>query len=223
MREMRSSLIFAVLSLCGLAFAGRRPDDAPEGWATCVAKGDPHYITYDGLEYEFAGHCSYVLTTDCTPHSVERRFSVEASNMVLGKSSRVVMVTVIVHQYVIELLANKVIKIDNVEVVDPYFPYHVNQGNQVVIYEDGEYLRVESENGIHVLWDGNFHVEIDVDPEPVEHGVLQLCGMCGNINGIARPYDDLVLFDGLPVRSDSETDIKEFAESWVVANSCVTI
>jgi len=223
MLEMRSFVVFAIICLSGLAVAVRRPDAPPEGWATCVAKGDPHYITYDGLEYEFSGHCSYVLTTDCTPHSVESRFTVEASNMVLGQTSRVVMVTLVVHKYVIALMANKVIKIDNVEVIDPYFPYHVNQGNQVVIYEDGDYLRVEAENGIHVLWDGNFHVEVDVDPEPVEHGVLNLCGMCGNINGIARPYDDLVMYDGLPVQTDDKSSISLFAESWVVANSCVTI
>jgi len=220
---MRSFLVLSLFSLIGLTIAARRPDAPPEGWATCVAKGDPHYITYDGLEYEFSGHCSYILTTDCTPHSVESRFSVEASNMVLGQTSRVVMVTIIVHQYVIDLLANKQFRIDNVEVIDPYFPYHVNQGNQVVIYEDGEYIRVESENGVHVLWDGHFHVEVDVDPEPIEHGMLQLCGMCGNVNGIARPYDDLVMFDGLPVTSDSKEQINMFAESWVVANSCVTI
>jgi hypothetical protein len=41
--------------------------------ATCKARGDPHYTTFDGTRFDFMGKCEYVLAKDVVNNTFEIR------------------------------------------------------------------------------------------------------------------------------------------------------
>ena len=74
--------------------------------ATCKARGDPHYSTFDGTHYDFMGRCEYVLAKDSVNNTFEiRQVNEPCGN---GEPSCTKSLTVILPNVTIQLLRGSV-------------------------------------------------------------------------------------------------------------------
>lgn len=53
----------------------------------CIAKGDPHYTTFDGRNFDVYGNCTYLLTSHCPTWGDLDDFSVEVQNQMRASTN----------------------------------------------------------------------------------------------------------------------------------------
>ncbi|CAH1253806.1 ZAN [Branchiostoma lanceolatum] len=147
---------------------------------TCVAWGDPHYITFDNRRHDFQGTCKYTLVRHAD-------FRVAVRNVHRGWNRRVAYcdhVEVIVHGYKIEILSGSEVLVNGYR---RSLPACLNQ--KVAISISGLNVLVQTSHCFSLTF-GSRRVEIRV-PDSYKG---QLSGMCGNYNG--QPNDDNLMPDG---------------------------
>ncbi|XP_033106905.1 IgGFc-binding protein-like [Anneissia japonica] len=75
---------------CPFGFTGKYCDIVE---SVCIAYGDPHYTTFDGLSYDYMGNCEYTLVKTCIPYMPINQSSVNfeilQENMNLDTNPRV--------------------------------------------------------------------------------------------------------------------------------------
>ena len=182
--------------------------------ATCVAYGDPHYVTFDGTRYSFEGACEYVLAK----HSdgAESKFSVRVENVPCGSTGTTCAKAVNVR--VTEGLVDKTFKIvrgAGVNVCDrdgncarAQLPLDVGDGT-VRVYRAGEFIMLVTKFGMRVAVDQGTRVALTVGPA-MKH---LLTGLCGLYNG--QSDDDLTTEAGA-----LESDPYVFASSFRYDTTC---
>ncbi|KAM9114696.1 IgGFc-binding protein [Pangshura tecta] len=177
----------------------------PVGSATCSAAGDPHYLSFDGVTYDFQGTCTYILAKSCTNTGNLTSFAVKVENVPWGngKVSVTKLVSVEVYGLTLTLLQNKkgLVMVDG---VSHNLPVVVADG-QLQAYQHGGNVLVQTDFGLTVSYDLVYHARVTV-PGNYQG---QTCGLCGNYNG--RRDDDFLLPDGR-----AAPNVGAFGSAWKV-------
>ncbi|XP_053307384.1 IgGFc-binding protein-like [Spea bombifrons] len=174
-------------------------------YGTCSASGDPHYITYDGLHYNFQGTCEYLLSGLCNKKSGLADFQVTVRNE--NRGSRLVSYTAAVNFTIYDTEIQIRREFPNQVLVNGILsniPLTLNSG-RMSVFQSGRHCVIQTQRGIRVTFDWDARVAVMV---PSTYS-KQVCGLCGTFNN--NPDDDLIDRDGNPTN-----DTFSFAKSWKV-------
>ncbi|KAG8199486.1 hypothetical protein JTE90_009334 [Oedothorax gibbosus] len=174
--------------------------------ARCSSTGDPHYTTFDGLNYEFLGSCLYYLvfndnftivqeTGPCSSASAEpsaeAMYCTQAIRVEIGENT---------------LLLQKGIK---VTLNDKLKDLPLTESGFSASMVTDSFVKVRLDNGISLLWDGHNRIYIDAPPTLLG----QTAGLCGTFNH--NQNDDF-----LTPERDVEADVDAFAARWQASDAC---
>ncbi|CAJ1061665.1 LOW QUALITY PROTEIN: IgGFc-binding protein [Xyrichtys novacula] len=175
----------------------------------CIAKGDPHFTTFDGRNFNVYGNCTYLLTSHCPSWGDLEDFRIEVQNQKREHSNVFFRrVTMVVSGYAIELSANWGNRI-MVNGLLLHLPSMLSRG-KVKLYMTGLFTHIETDFGIVVTYSADV---LTVQMPRIFSG--NLCGLCGNFN--ADPDDDVI--------PDDDSDMSRAVRHWKIESEhrCVDV
>ncbi|KAM9782502.1 IgGFc-binding protein [Neosynchiropus ocellatus] len=170
----------------------------------CVAKGDPHYTTFDGRRFDVHGNCTYLFASYCPTWGALEDFSVEVQNQMDASnvSFRRVKMTAVGYSVELSYKWRDKVKVNGLLL---NLPLVLNRG-KIKAYPSGLTTTLETDFGVVVTYTSDVLI---VQVPKVFSG--SLCGLCGNFNN--NPDDDLAVEGGA---SESEA-----IGSWKTSRDCV--
>ncbi|NWJ06236.1 SSPO protein, partial [Crypturellus undulatus] len=168
---------------------------------TCVATGDPHYVTFDGRAFSFLGDCEYVLAREA-----DGLFTVTAENVPCGTAGVTCTKSVVV------VLGNTVVHMLRGEAVTSR-DVSVCPLTTTAVLEAGAALagRDVTVNGVSVRLPKEYSTRVYVKLEPRHRG--RVAGLCGNFDGDTE--NDFGSRQGVV-----EPTVELFGNSWRVSLLC---
>ncbi|CAB03262.1 IgGFc-binding protein-like [Caenorhabditis elegans] len=188
--------------------------------------GDPHYVTYDGLRFDYQGTCPYVFSQPCTTLPAPYLwYSVRAKNELPGKGyhiSQVSEVEVDLHNLTIHVDGrSKTALVNGVQVLTPwYFP---NKNTWTVrVRFSGSTFTIENDQGVVVTFTTYNSLCVQVPDIPEFNGATTLCGLAGNIDG--KKLDDVVNKNGsvLAIKSSRQPENNNHADFMKTEDTWIT-
>ncbi|XP_053255686.1 IgGFc-binding protein-like [Podarcis raffonei] len=175
----------------------------PTYYGTCTAVGQLHYVTFDGLRYDFYGTCVYRLVEICHKRANLTQFQVLVRHERKGHKDypATKAIEIKVYGFTITVSHSKVL-LNGLLV---HLPYNIEY-NKVALYRHGWDIVITTDFGLTVAFDGANNIRLTV-PGAYRGDV---CGLCGNFNG--RADDDMTLQHSQVLT----TNPGDFGRSWKV-------
>uniref|UniRef100_A0A8D2IUY1 Uncharacterized protein n=1 Tax=Varanus komodoensis TaxID=61221 RepID=A0A8D2IUY1_VARKO len=169
---------------------------------TCTVYGHGHYLSFDGVKFDFTGGCDYILAQDFCPNNLQPgTFQILMQNTACSKSLTVcsLKIRIILEDSEIRLREGKIEEISSKPDTEKNYD----------IYLVGMHIAIEAFHGVTFLWDGKTTVVVQAAPS--FQG--RLCGLCGDFDN--RAGNDFA------TRGQSlEMHAQAFGSGWQVTPGC---
>ncbi|XP_053574707.1 von Willebrand factor [Bombina bombina] len=166
---------------------------------TCSVIGLSHYMTFDGLNYKFPGDCQYVLVQDYC-NEAHGTFRILVRNEGCGFTGEKCSKRITI------LFRNGEIELANEQVT---FKKPPRDETDMEVIQSGRYFILLLGKQMSVTWDKGMRVYVKLKETYRD----QVCGLCGNFDGIEN--NDLTSSN-----NQVEIDPSDFGNSWRVNPLC---
>ncbi|KAM6936666.1 IgGFc-binding protein-like [Lycodopsis pacificus] len=177
----------------------------PDSTASCYSFGDPHYKTFDDVNYSFQGTCTYVLVNTTGLDSSLPEVTVTTKNELRGNSDgsfvRLALVEMLGHQITLPNTERGFVWVDGIK---EELPVILDDG-RISITQSGIRGTLWSDIGVEVTFDWSTLVMVTLTSSYYGN----VGGICGNYNGDKE--DELTTVDG-----STAVNVTQWAGTWSI-------